>query len=160
MAFSLHVLVLLCGLSGLLTGAWAWPSRNRALCCPKGWDQFNDRCYIYQDEARTFADAERICNILGGNLASISDELENAVVYHLVEEAGANQAWIGLSDAIENDEYFWTDGVKFVFENFASGEPGADECVAIEAAGGEWVGESCDTEEPYVCVADAECYKH
>ncbi|XP_054646252.1 ladderlectin-like [Dunckerocampus dactyliophorus] len=160
MAFSPRVFVLLCGISGLLTGAWAKPSKNRALCCPKGWDQFNDRCYIFQDEARTFTDAERICNLLGGNLASISDELENAVVYHLVEEADANQAWIGLHDNIEEEDFMWLDGTKFEFENFANGEPGGDMCVVIEADGGEWVGESCDSEEPYVCVADAFCYRH
>ncbi|XP_054643679.1 ladderlectin-like [Dunckerocampus dactyliophorus] len=163
MAFSLRVFVLLCGISGLLTGAWSWSlTKDKDTCCPKGWTQLDDHCYIFLDENRTFADSERICNTIGGNLVSITDDLENFVVYELAVVGGASQAWIGLYDAFEDGVYFWIDGTDFDFENFAMPKSGNDTCVVIQTNGGsgEWVGESCDAGNPFVCISDANCNKH
>ncbi|XP_051916286.1 lithostathine-1-beta-like isoform X2 [Hippocampus zosterae] len=143
MAFALHSLFLLCGISGLLTGVWAFPSKiSNGLFCPKGWTLLDCNCYVYQEEQRTFADAEAVCNILGGNLVSIHSGLENAVVQQLIV-AGTNndnEAWIGLHDSILNDDYIWTDGTVADFLNFATGEPNAanGNCVALDEMNGEW----------------------
>ncbi|XP_061908281.1 ladderlectin-like [Entelurus aequoreus] len=158
MAFTLRVFVLLCGLSALMPGAWSVP-KNPNICCPEGWTQLDARCYIFKAESRTFIDAESVCNILGGNLVSILSALENSLVQKLILVSGASEAWIGLHDAVEDDQFFWTDGSEFKFENFAQGEPGNDECVVIQTSG-TWEGESCDDPEPYVCLRDAVCPRH
>ncbi|XP_061758191.1 lithostathine-1-alpha-like [Nerophis ophidion] len=163
MMFSLSVLVLLCGIGGTLTAIVPLSHHRERVCCPEGWTQKDDNCYMYKAEPRTFIDAERVCNLVGGNLASISNILENAVVFQLVAKAGGDEAWIGLHDAVKSEEYLWTDGTKFVFSNFASSvASGGDSCVVIKASGsqGEWGGEPCDDDEPYVCIRPAKCQIH
>nr|XP_057940060.1 C-type lectin mannose-binding isoform-like [Doryrhamphus excisus] len=102
MAFALRVFFLLCGISGMLTGVWAWPlMKDNGVCCPEGWTQVNDRCYILQTDHRNFSDAESICNIIGGNLASIRDDVENFVVFAVARLGQSVPAWIGLHNAFE-----------------------------------------------------------
>ncbi|XP_061758192.1 snaclec subunit B-like [Nerophis ophidion] len=156
MAFSPRMFFLLCGISGLMTGAWSRPSRE--VCCPEGWTQLDDHCYIVRDDERSFLDAESVCNILGGNLASITSVVKNSVVQDLVNEAGADEAWIGLSDAIETGTFLWTDGKPFGFSDFPTELP-TDGCVVIDsdATTESWEGEDCTYPFPYVCIREACC---
>ncbi|XP_037102251.1 ladderlectin-like [Syngnathus acus] len=158
MAFTLGSLFLLCGISGLLTGVWSAkivPVKDNN--CPKGWTQLDCFCYIYESENRTFADAESVCNILGGNLVSIHSDLENALVLELIRAGGdATQAWIGLTDAVSDDDFMWTDGSDVDFTNFEGGEPNDDGvCVEMVTADGEWNDVDCTTDLPYVCIKEA-----
>ncbi|XP_072768346.1 C-type lectin domain family 19 member A-like [Nerophis lumbriciformis] len=156
MAFALHVFFLLCGINGLMTGARSWPSgEDKDGCCPKDWTQFDDHCYIFQDDTRTFADAESVCNNLGGNLASIRSYVENLAIVGLVKDGGAEFTWIGLHDAIEKGDFIWTDGTDFDFDHFALGEPDdTGDCVDLSAADGTFFDEDCTLEKPYVCIRD------
>ncbi|XP_077432788.1 galactose-specific lectin nattectin-like [Vanacampus margaritifer] len=124
--------------------------------CPKGWTQLDCHCYIYEHEERTFADAESVCNILGGNLVSIHSALENAFVHELIREHGNNdEVWIGLHDAIEDDDFIWTDGSDQDFTHFDATEP--DEtgpCVHIDESDGFWEDGSCADDLSYVCIRD------
>ncbi|XP_037102270.1 ladderlectin-like [Syngnathus acus] len=155
MAFTLGSLFLLCGISGLLTGVSTAPVK--AFYCPNDWILLKSSCYIYQEQIRTFADAESVCNILGGNLVSIQDGLENAFVLELIRAAGdADEAWIGYTDAIMEDDFIWTDGSDNSFENFADGEPDDDgDCVVMETDDGEWDDMDCTDTFSYVCIMDA-----
>ncbi|XP_054654124.1 snaclec stejaggregin-A subunit beta-1-like [Dunckerocampus dactyliophorus] len=101
MALALRVLFLLCGISGLLTGAWSLSHHGYGGCCPRGWNQLNDHCYSLKHEAKTFADAASVCQTLGGNLVSIHSYLENLVTVGLLEKGDAKFAWIGLHDPAE-----------------------------------------------------------
>nr|XP_057941462.1 galactose-specific lectin nattectin-like [Doryrhamphus excisus]XP_057941463.1 galactose-specific lectin nattectin-like [Doryrhamphus excisus] len=157
MAFSLRTFFLLCGVSGLLTGSWSLPSKKDG-CCPEKWTLLDDHCYVFKNDPRTFADAESVCNLLGGNLASITSALKNVVVYEMLLESEELEAWIGLTDAVEDGEYFWVDGKPFDFSNFVS-VPGTENCGYI-GPDGEWDTESCTAEEPYFCIRDSECSKH
>ncbi|XP_061546852.1 galactose-specific lectin nattectin-like [Phycodurus eques] len=124
MAFGPHLLLLLCGISGLLTGTWAF-ALKRDQYCPPRWTQLDNRCIIFQNEKLTFALAETVCNILGGNLVSIHNNLENEVVRHLIL-AGAGsfrRSWIGLHDRVEDGEFLWTDGSPFDFNDWANNRP-------------------------------------
>nr|XP_057907857.1 galactose-specific lectin nattectin-like [Doryrhamphus excisus]XP_057907858.1 galactose-specific lectin nattectin-like [Doryrhamphus excisus] len=163
MASGLRVTILLFGLSGPLAGVWSWPfQKDNGVCCPKGWTTLDDHCYVFKKGARSFADAESICNLLGGNLASITSELENRVVTSLVDSGEARSAWIGLSDAIEVGDFLWTDGREFGFNQIDSGEPSDDFCLEILTKGssGPWIRESCGIELPYVCIREATCSNH
>ncbi|XP_077374180.1 snaclec alboaggregin-A subunit beta'-like [Festucalex cinctus] len=157
MAFALRSLFLLCGISGLLTGVWAFPIKIlKDISCPEGWTQLDCKCYIYQGEARTFADAEAICNILGGNLVSIHNELECVFVQQLILAGtnGDDAAWIGLHEAIEDDDFIWTDGTVEDFRNFNSAPDNGD-CVEMDSSNGEWETADCTDLEEYVCIKDA-----
>ncbi|XP_077453606.1 ladderlectin-like [Stigmatopora argus] len=138
MAFSLPSLLLLCVVSGLLTQTFARrPTDKKDNNCPKGWTRLDCNCYIYQIEKRCFADAEDVCNILGGNLVSIHSEVENVFVRELIQLGTSvvelDTSWIGLHDAITDDDNFiWSDGTLEDFEAFGSGQPdGNGNCIEM-----------------------------
>ncbi|XP_061633486.1 lithostathine-1-alpha-like [Phyllopteryx taeniolatus] len=165
MAFALRSLFLLCGISGLLTGVWSKPTSVKVQnSCPKGWTQLDCHCYQYQDEERTFADAESVCNILGGNLVSIHSDLENAFILELIRQGGNDdEAWIGYHDAVEEDDFLWTDGSDQDYTNFdVSGtEPdGTGDCVHMDESAGLWEDSVCSDEVAYVCIQDVIDVKH
>ncbi|XP_077423723.1 lithostathine-1-beta-like [Vanacampus margaritifer] len=159
MAFGLHSLFLLCGISGLLTGVWSKPTTVvKDNSCPKGWTQLDCYCYVYEDEERTFADAESVCNILGGNLVSIHSDLENAFILELIR-AGDNddEVWIGLHDAVADTDFIWTDGSDNDFTNFDLSVPEPDEtgpCVQMDESDGLWEDQLCTAENEYVCIKE------
>ncbi|XP_037109256.1 lectin-like isoform X4 [Syngnathus acus] len=157
MAFALRLTVLLCGISGLLTGVWSFPKvKNQDKDCPKGWTRLDCHCYIYQAHERTFADAESVCNILGGNLVSIHNALENAFVLELIRAGGnTSPIWIGLTDAIEENHFIWTDGSKRDFFPFAASEPNnSGDCIELYEFSGLWDDTGCARPFPYVCIRD------
>ncbi|XP_061758391.1 snaclec 3-like [Nerophis ophidion] len=154
MASALRVLLLLCG---LLAGA-ASDGSPKVNCCPDGWTRLNDGCYVVQTEARSFVDAEKFCNEALGNLASVTNTLENILVDQLVQAAGEDGAFIGFHDTLEDGEFLWTDGSKFRFDNF---EPGVtlleDGCGVLSADGGVWSLVDCNTQEAFVCRTPVCC---
>uniref|UniRef100_A0A8P4PXN6 C-type lectin domain-containing protein n=1 Tax=Dicentrarchus labrax TaxID=13489 RepID=A0A8P4PXN6_DICLA len=42
-----------------------------ARSCPSGWTAFNSRCFLYVPRVLNWAQAERNCQSMGGNLASV-----------------------------------------------------------------------------------------
>ncbi|XP_051914526.1 galactose-specific lectin nattectin-like, partial [Hippocampus zosterae] len=136
---------------------WSYPiSQERG--CPEGWTQVDCSCFLFQDEERQFADAESVCNILGGNLASVHSALENAVIVQL-NAAGTSDSssdiWIGLHEAIEEGTFFWTDDSPVDFTNFKSDNDSGD-CLAIENDDVLWDKDPCSVENKFVCAREAD----
>ncbi|XP_077453633.1 lithostathine-1-like [Stigmatopora argus] len=159
MALTLRSLLLLGGLIGMMTGVRAFPTKHlKDVSCPEGWTQLDCKCYIYQDEERDFADAEAVCNVLGGNLVSITSDLENEVVRALVTAGGGieTEAWIGYHDTVESENFMWTDGETSNYDNFASGQPmsGSGDCIEM-GSNEEWQNDFCSSEGAYVCIMEA-----
>ncbi|XP_061758185.1 struthiocalcin-2-like isoform X2 [Nerophis ophidion] len=158
MAFAPRAFFLLCGIIGL-TGVWSLPVHEEEDgCCPKGWTQLDKRCFIYKEEARSFLDAESICNLLGGNLVSILSSLENVVVLEVIKLTAdpVPDTWIGLHQALETENFLWTDGSEFGFDNFAQ-TLSAGDCAEIESDDELWDLDDCTDENPYVCARDIKC---
>ncbi|XP_061664420.1 galactose-specific lectin nattectin-like [Syngnathoides biaculeatus] len=157
----LHLLLALCGIIAL-------PQANCFICtnyvavndCPKGWTQLDKYCYIYQHDPRTFSDAESVCNVLGGNLVSITSLKEHALVVELIREGAGDvvDTWIGFHDAIEEDDFVWTDGEIVNFRNFGVGQPDnvndLEDCVEIEGDDSLWDDDECSDANPFVCSRD------
>ncbi|CAJ1084350.1 C-type mannose receptor 2-like [Xyrichtys novacula] len=122
MSPALYLTVLL----GLWMGAEACgPKENCCKVCPAGWAQFGSACYIYYHSAMAWADAEKFCTSIGGNLASVhsKDEylyLRNAVLRTTGQHS---TAWLGGYDAAKEGVWLWSDGSKFDFKFWAKGEP-------------------------------------
>ncbi|XP_049591453.1 ladderlectin [Syngnathus scovelli] len=155
MHFALGVLLLCGGISG----SWA-ASVKMGLRCPAGWTQLDTRCFIFQNEPFRFRTAETICNILGGNLVSIHNELENEVVRQVIL-AGAGsfeRSWIGLYDRIEDGDYLWTDGSEVDFFDWATNRPTMNanqDCVEINfQTNNQWNDRGCNGQLPFVCAKD------
>ncbi|XP_077467332.1 galactose-specific lectin nattectin-like [Stigmatopora argus] len=150
---------LLFALCGILALTQARQSESEKNCnCPKGWTLLDKYCYIYQHDPRSFSDAESVCNVIGGNLVSINSRKENAIVVELIREGAGSvvDTWIGLHDAIEEDDFIWTDGEVVNFRHFSSGQPdndgGNEDCVEIEADDEMWDDDECTDLNPFVCI--------
>ncbi|XP_077433065.1 snaclec coagulation factor IX/factor X-binding protein subunit B-like isoform X1 [Vanacampus margaritifer] len=158
MAFALRSLFLFCRISGLLTGVWSRTNnREKDTGCPEGWTQLGSRCFVFLDERREFADAESVCNVLGGNLVSVQSALENAVLFELAREGAdtTDDVWLGLHEAIEPGTLFWTDGSIVDFTAFSTlDDPGV--CVEFESEDGLWDNEPCALDQRFICATDAD----
>ncbi|XP_061781289.1 ladderlectin-like [Nerophis lumbriciformis] len=160
MAFSPRLLLLLTAVSGLLTGSWSFDEGNDN-CCPEGWTQLNDRCFIFDKHDFNFVTAETICIILGGNLVSIHSKLENTLVRQLIfRSTGANGlTWIGFTDTVMEDSFIWTDGSIVDFTNWGTNRPnnnnGNQNCAVINLRGEDtWNDVRCIGRRPFVCARD------
>ncbi|XP_061750231.1 galactose-specific lectin nattectin-like [Nerophis ophidion] len=159
MAFSPRVLLILAAVGGLLTGSWCFDHRNDN-CCPEGWTQLNERCFIYDDHDFNFLTAETVCIILGGNLVSIHSTMENTLVRQLIfQRTGENNpTWIGFTDAVVEDSFIWTDGSIVDFTNFGNNRPnnnGNQDCAIINFRGEDtWNDIRCNRRRPFVCARD------
>uniref|UniRef100_A0A8C4ESM9 C-type lectin domain-containing protein n=1 Tax=Dicentrarchus labrax TaxID=13489 RepID=A0A8C4ESM9_DICLA len=69
--------------------------------CPSGWTAFNSRCFLYVPRVLNWAQAERNCQSMGGNLASVHSFQEYHEIQRMIVRVShySNQAWIGGSDA-------------------------------------------------------------
>nr|XP_049619963.1 struthiocalcin-2 isoform X3 [Syngnathus scovelli] len=158
MAFVLRSVFLFCAISGLVSAGnkRTDEDKDKDNYCPKGWTQLDKRCFIFQDDERSFPDAESVCNILGGNLASIRSSLENAMVVQLIAEGTSDpggDVWIGLHEALGDGSFVWTDGTKVGFTAFnANTNPG--NCIEIEDDDNLWDNELCTFENRFVCAKD------
>ncbi|XP_041705412.1 ladderlectin-like [Coregonus clupeaformis] len=151
---------------------------DRARPCPKGWFQFNSRCFMFVETKRTWPDAERHCMFLGANLVSVQNTVKylgaNLASVHSSEESQFLQAvvliktgdfpltWIGGYDAVQANVikdrlWFWSDGSKFDHQSWAKDEPnnynGAREpCIQMNFGGEHrWNDELCGKSYPSVC---------
>jgi hypothetical protein len=96
------------------------------------------------DEARAF------CRGRGGDLVSIDDEEESALVVSL----GPGNAWIGLTDAGEEGSFEWVDGSGSDYANWSDNQPddyqAGEDCVHLYDDG-RWNDNSCAAALPFVC---------
>ncbi|XP_016135121.1 ladderlectin-like [Sinocyclocheilus grahami] len=126
--------------------------------CPKGWEKFGTQCFKYFSDLKPWAEAEKQCVGLGGNLASIHSQLAHNFLKTLVIKHGNDnsRAWIGAHDAIKEDIWFWSDGSAFEYSDWHTGEPsnggGNERCVEM-GYGGEkrWNDAHCDTLLNFIC---------
>ncbi|XP_019746317.1 galactose-specific lectin nattectin-like isoform X1 [Hippocampus comes] len=159
MAFALRSLLLLCGISALLTGVWSFQV-VKVPSCPKGWVRLENRCFFVVHQYRHFEDAELACQALGGNLASILNAREQVVVRALIDlKVGVHEvAWIGYNDLANEGTFVWTDNSPPGFDAFDGPDPVTpdQDCVQTNAGTNSefWEDEPCSTTVPFVCVTN------
>lgn len=132
---------------------------NLAEKCPYGWTNFGIRCYKYFSQSATWITAEKNCQTLGGNLASVHSKPENDFLLSLVPSASTT-FWVGADDGVQEGQWLWSDGtVSNDYINWCSAEPnnsgGSENCLEINFSSNHcWNDESCSKTKNYVCVAD------
>ncbi|ROT63784.1 mannose receptor [Penaeus vannamei] len=84
-----------------------------------GWEINELSCYLVVEDVASWTDAKGNCTDLGGVLASITSEDEQAFVSGLLNSS----AWIGLSDQETEGEFTWEDGSPFNYDSWEEGEP-------------------------------------
>uniref|UniRef100_A0A8C6LJM4 C-type lectin domain-containing protein n=1 Tax=Nothobranchius furzeri TaxID=105023 RepID=A0A8C6LJM4_NOTFU len=130
--------------------------------CPPGWTWYEGRCYLFVDSAKDWADAEKYCNLFGGNLASYHSEDDYNFIRHLIYRAAHSdrQSWVGGNDAVQDCTWFWSDGSNFDYTNWGRGEPdnrgGNQKCMDINKNGMDFVNDvDCSRLNPFVCSMKA-----
>ncbi|XP_070694956.1 galactose-specific lectin nattectin-like [Pempheris klunzingeri] len=127
--------------------------------CPRGWNGFAQKCYAFHRRERNWAAAERFCNHLGGNLASLHtiDEY-NFIRGVILRQIGYHKStWVGGHDAVREGVWLWSDGSLFDFTGWAYREPnnykGREDCMEINFAGRDYVNDNrCYRRKSFVCV--------
>lgn len=77
--------------------------------------EFNGHYYkAIKDTTISWHDAKRVCEEMGGHLATISDELENRFVFSLVQSLGV-QCWLGATDEEEEGNWKWVTGEPWAY---------------------------------------------
>ncbi|KAL6481361.1 hypothetical protein MHYP_G00094410 [Metynnis hypsauchen] len=130
--------------------------------CENDWARFGRTCYKYIAELKTWAEAEEYCISLGGNLAAI----HSAQTQDFLKKLGRSKdgkyfrTWIGAHDGTQDFVWFWSDGSKFDFKAWHSGEPNnkerAEKCLEMNY-GDEvlWNDARCSTKLYSVCQTGA-----
>uniref|UniRef100_A0A3B5LQL2 C-type lectin domain-containing protein n=1 Tax=Xiphophorus couchianus TaxID=32473 RepID=A0A3B5LQL2_9TELE len=93
--------------------------------CPSDWTAFNNRCFRFVADAKTWAGAEKNCMSLGGNLASVHSKEDYHQIQTLIFKASRKPSitWIGGSDAQESKIWLWSDGTPMTYTNWCPGQP-------------------------------------
>ncbi|XP_045072266.1 ladderlectin [Coregonus clupeaformis] len=131
--------------------------------CRSGWTYYGSHCFMFIKTARTWAEAERHCISLGGNLASVhrSEEAQSlqGVVFSGTGEF--TPTWIGGFEdpkriLLKDRLWFWSDGSKFDYQDWIQGEPnnngGREPCIVMNFGGEQgWNDLACGNRLPSVC---------
>ncbi|KAB5523182.1 hypothetical protein PHYPO_G00149610 [Pangasianodon hypophthalmus] len=129
--------------------------------CPEGWTGFGRKCYKYITEAKPWAEAEKYCQIFGGNLASVHSNQTHFILKGMGKISNSyKRTWIGAQDATQESVWLWSDGSVFDFSLWHSGEPnnsgGVERCVEMNYDGEVlWNDARCDTNLYFVCQKSA-----
>ncbi|XP_039538835.1 C-type mannose receptor 2-like [Pimephales promelas] len=124
--------------------------------CPATWMKFGLRCFKYFSHSATWITAERNCQSLGANLASVRNRLENDFLLSLLPSS--TRTWIGGHDAIQEGHWLWSDGSVFLYSHWCTGQPdnlGVENCLEINFTSNRcWNDAFCTTSLSYICVKD------
>ncbi|XP_063040771.1 galactose-specific lectin nattectin-like [Engraulis encrasicolus] len=125
--------------------------------CPAGWEKYGERCYKFVSTLSTWAEAERFCLLLGGNLASVHSIADYHYIQGLIVTAthGAPLTWLGGSDAQQDGVWLWSDGSRFSFLHWSPGQGGvsSEACLQMNYGGGLlWNDIACSVKSPSVCA--------
>lgn len=105
----------------------------------------------------TWADAKTVCEIRGGQLASVLSEGEQVALEEAAWGLAEMDWWIGLNDLEKEDTFVWLDGTSPEYIHWWENEPNdygeqGEDCVAIAWwAWGYWNDAICWEQFPFIC---------
>ncbi|XP_071372765.1 ladderlectin-like [Centroberyx affinis] len=132
--------------------------------CPPGWSSHGSRCFIFNNNPLNWVQAEQHCLTIGANLASVHSLEEYQFIQEMVKGSSGSlpDTWIGGSDHAQDRTWFWSDGSRFDYQLWNSGEPnnsgGREPCVEMNFGGdSHWNDKRCDIEFTSVCAKRLSC---
>ncbi len=119
--------------------------------CGSGWRErpFSDFCYHFSDRVETFEKSQASCILMGGNLVSIMDAVEQLFLQNLIEyNVNVKNFWIGANVESPSKGWKWIDGSPFVFINWITGgfQSGPNQFCALITENGEWRTVECNND--------------
>ncbi|KTF88117.1 hypothetical protein cypCar_00026293 [Cyprinus carpio] len=128
-----------------------------AVKCPNGWTNFGVRCYKFFSASVNWITAERNCQSLDANLASVHNKLENDFLMSLLPSSSTH-IWVGVHDGEQEGQWLWSDGTSYDYTNWCAGEPnnaGVENCMDINWTSNRcWNDLPCSYQISYVCAKD------
>ncbi|XP_065146180.1 ladderlectin-like [Paramisgurnus dabryanus] len=122
--------------------------------CPHGWTPFGVQCYKFFPASVDWTTAEKNCQSLDANLASVRNTVENNFLLSLIVSP-ISVSWIGGHDAEVAGQWLWTDGSQFDFTTWCTGEPnnygGKEYCLQMNT-NHCWNDAPCSTTLSYICA--------
>ncbi|KTF81392.1 hypothetical protein cypCar_00046518 [Cyprinus carpio] len=124
--------------------------------CPFGWTNFGVQCYKFFSQSVNWITAERNCQSLDANLASVHSKAEQDFLLSLLPSS-STRCWIGCQDGVQEGQWVWSDGTPYDFTYWGSGEPnnlGTENCGELNWSSNRWNDAACSTSLSYVCAKD------
>ncbi|XP_031592033.2 ladderlectin-like [Oreochromis aureus] len=159
------VSALLCAMLALITAADPPAKQHvekRTYCtCARysGWTKYGNRNYRYINTPMTWAQAQRYCQYMNANLASVHNLWEYRMIQRVIYYATHTYktTWIGGSDAQQEGYWFWIDGTRFRYAFWCRGEPNnlhrREHCMHMNFTGSKCMNDiPCNYRYPFVCV--------
>lgn len=117
------------------------------------WERYNGREFRFFKNKLTWARAQKECIKLGGNLAAIHNQEEDNFVKNL---ADGLTAWIGFSDAQEDQVWLWINSSPMEYTGWCVSEPnnagGPQECAVTNFSDNKcWDDQRCSAKRTFVC---------
>ncbi|KAM4564981.1 type-2 ice-structuring protein-like [Fundulus diaphanus] len=134
---------------------------KRSPYCSLGWSRFNGHCYRYIATPMSWSRAEKNCQSMNANLASVHNIGEYYKIQRLIFKRSYTykETWIGGSDAQQEKRWLWSDGTPFRFTYWCSGKPNnfrTQNCLRINYGGQRcWTDFQCYYLRPSVCSKKA-----
>ncbi|XP_069374647.1 galactose-specific lectin nattectin-like [Paralichthys olivaceus] len=131
---------------------------GRGHYCPNGWSNYAERCLMFIDTPKMWAEAEIYCQFEGANLASIHSYEENHFIMSLTrgETHHFPQTWIGGIAPVIPGHWLWTDGSNFHYENWLHHhdiDNVNQTCLKMNYGYDfKWLYDSCSELHPFVCA--------
>ncbi|XP_065145786.2 galactose-specific lectin nattectin-like [Paramisgurnus dabryanus] len=122
--------------------------------CHHGWTPFGVQCYKFFPQSVDWITAEKNCQSIDANLASVRSTMEHNFLLSLV--SADTRAWIGGHDAETDGHWLWSDGSQFDFTSWCPGEPiigDKEHCLEINFTNNRcWNDQLCSYIMNYICA--------
>ena len=115
------------------------------------------RYRAFTDEL-TWQQAGRSCATFSGGLAMVKTPEEQQEVYGIANHYQLSRIWLGASDQLTEDRWFWWDGSRMTYKNFLPPQPDNvvnEDClemlVSWNNGPGSWNDNPCSVRRPFMC---------
>ncbi|XP_068596910.1 CD209 antigen-like [Brachionichthys hirsutus] len=129
---------------------------RRSRLCQTGWIKFNAGCYFVSTEKKNWTLSRQDCVANGADLIVVNSRDEQAFINRLVNSS--QNAWIGLTDMIDEGHWIWVDGNPVTTTYWQAGQPnsygGKQDCgelVPASSGDGEWNDDGCFAPQIWIC---------
>lgn len=131
--------------------------------CPNGWVEHDSTCYHISREKETWIGAMRVCELFGGELATIKSDREQQFVVNQIKLSRLSPYfWIGGTDIMVEGEWVWAkSGERITHGYWYPGEPNnkdvGQDCLMISTYESyQWDDIACNSNVYYVCEQPAD----
>ncbi|SCW32657.1 RHS repeat-associated core domain-containing protein [Eubacterium ruminantium] len=118
----------------------------------------NNHAYFVSNDLRTWKDAEKVCEDMGGHLACINDGGENEYIRSIIQQVSPNgYTAIGFTDEVNEGEWRWINGQPVTYTRWDIEEPNngfGGQNYAYMYDDGTWDDGKSDRDRYYICEWD------